>query len=375
MKYRINPKNNEKMSLLGFGAMRLPSLKNGEIDVDESVRIIRYAIDNGVNYLDTAYVYHGEKSEGLVGKAVEDGYREKVTIATKLPLWKIEKPEDMQTIFNTQLERLGVDYVDYYLAHDISEGSVDAVKKFNVPDFQKKLKEEGKIKNMGFSFHGSSAAFFKEVVDYADWDFCQIQLNYMDAEFQAGVEGMKYAASKGLAVIIMEPLRGGQLTDVIPGPIQSYWDSVPIKRSPADWAFRWVANFPEVTTILSGMSTMEQVVENVEILSEIEPNSLSPEELEIINKVAAEYNDRIPYACTKCKYCLPCPAELDIPRIIAMRNEASMFESLKKQKYAYEMFLDPKPSACLDCKECEEKCPQHLHISEIMAETAEMFEG
>ena len=374
MKYRTNPKNNQSISLLGFGAMRLP-MKKGEIDVDESIKMLRYAIDHGVTYLDTAYVYIGEKSENVVGMAMKDGYREKVTVATKLPLWKIEKPEDMQEMFETQLDRLGVEYIDYYLAHDIGNESFETVKKYDVAAFMKKLKDEGKIKNMGFSFHGSSPEFFKEVIDYADWDFCQIQLNYMDAEFQAGVAGLKYAGSKGLPVVIMEPLRGGQLTDVIPGPIQSYWDSVPIKRTPPDWAFRWVANFPEVTTILSGMSTMEQVVENVEILSQLEANSLSAEELEIISKVADEYNKRIPYACTKCKYCLPCPVEIDIPHVISMRNEVSMFDSLEKQKYGYEMFLDPKPSVCLDCKVCEEKCPQHLHVSEIMAETVKMFEG
>ena len=374
MKYRTNPKNNEEVSLLGFGAMRLPTLPNGEIDTDEAVKIIRYAIDNGVTYLDTAYVYHGGKSEELIGEVIKDGYREKVTIATKLPLWMINTEEDMETLFNTHLERMGIDYIDYYLAHDIHDGSFDVLKKFDVIAFMQKKKDEGKIKNLGFSSHASSPAFFKEVIDYYDWDFCQIQLNYMDEEHQAGVEGMKYAASKGIPVIIMEPLRGGKLVDVIPGPIQSYWESASVKRSPADWALRWVANFPEVTVILSGMGKIEQVEENIKILSDAEPNTLTEEELEVINKVAGEYRSRTLYGCTACKYCMPCPAEIDIPAIITYRNEAAIYETMDKLKQGYGMFVNPKASACLDCKACEEICPQHLKVSEIMAETVDIYE-
>ena len=374
MKYRINPKNNEKISLLGFGAMRLPTQANGQIDVDETVRIMRYAIDNGVNYLDTAYLYHGGTSENAVAQVVKDGYREKVTIATKLPLFMINKPEDMMTLLQTQLDRLEIDYIDYYLAHGIKEVSTGIMEKYDVAGFMKKMKEEGKIRNMGFSYHGETSELFKEIIDSADWDFCQIQFNYMDAEFQAGVEGLKYAASKGIPVVIMEPLRGGKLTEAIPESIQAMWDNYPVKRTPAEWAFRWVANFPEVTTILSGMGSMEQVVENVKVFTEIDDNCLNEDELELISKVEAEYNRLIPYGCTSCKYCIPCPAEIDIPEIVSLRNEASMYGAMNNIKGYYSNILKVKASACLDCKACEEQCPQHLPISQIMKETAEIYE-
>ena len=275
MKYRVNQKNNDKLSLLGFGAMRFPMNENGRIDVDEAVKMVRYAIDNGVNYLDTAYIYQDGQSEETLKIAMEDGYREKVSVATKLPFMMMEKAEDMQTAFDVQMGRLGVDCIDYYLIHDINDASYEKYKNFDVLSFMKEKRAEGKITNIGFSYHGEKTDLFKEIIDSYDWDFCQIQLNYMDAENQAGVAGLKYAASKGIPVIIMEPIRGGKLTDIIPDSIQAYWDTINSERTPAEWALRWVANFPEVTTILSGMSTMEQVVENVQVLSDAEADSLS----------------------------------------------------------------------------------------------------
>ncbi|MDR1067896.1 MAG: aldo/keto reductase [Clostridiales Family XIII bacterium] len=373
MKYRTNSKTGESVSLLGFGAMRLPLNADGSIDEAEAVRMIRYAIDNGVNYVDTAYPYHNGKSEPLVGKALKDGYREKVILATKLPVWAIKKREDRYTLLETQLKRLDVPSVDNYLVHDINEGSYNAVKKFDVMDFMREMKAADKIKNIGFSYHGSTVEFFKELIDLFDWDFVQIQLNYMDAEYQAGVAGMKYAAAKGIPVVIMEPLRGGKLVNVIPDTIRAYWDRASVKRTPAEWALAWVANFPEVLTILSGMSAMEQVEDNLRILSAAEQDGLTAEELAIIEQVADEYNKRIPYGCTACRYCLPCPAKIEIPAVIEIRNEVDMYGSKANMKFAYDNFLDPKPTVCTACKQCEEICPQHLNVSGIMAETAGMF--
>jgi predicted aldo/keto reductase-like oxidoreductase len=366
MKYRLNQKTGKDVSLLGFGAMRLPGLGQGKVDEEQTIEMIRYAIDNGVNYIDTAYVYHDGQSEVVVGKALKDGYREKVTIATKLPSWPIKTLEDRDRILNESLQRLGVEYIDNYLVHGINEKTLPDFKKFDVFNFVIEKKAEGKIKNMGFSYHGETFEFFKELIDSYDWDFTQIQLNYMDKEIQAGEAGLKYAASKGIPVVIMEPLRGGKLTDVVPDSIQARWDQTGTGYTPAEWGLRWVANYPEVTTILSGMSTVAQVEENVRILSNADANELSEKELEIIDGVAEEYRARMPYGCTECRYCMPCPQKLEIPSIITFRNEVDMYENLRTTKFAVRNFIDVQPSACTDCKECEDKCPQHLPISQIM---------
>jgi predicted aldo/keto reductase-like oxidoreductase len=353
--------------------MRLPEV-DGHIDEAEAIRMIRYAIDNGVNYVDTAYMYHDGASEVLVGKALKDGYREKVLLADKLHLLFAEEAADQQKILDEQLRRLDLPSIDMYLVHDIHEKLWERAKKYDTLRFMREKQAEGVIKHVGFSFHGETPAFFREIVDAFPWDFCQIQLNYMDTEFQAGVEGLKYAESKGIPVIVMEPLKGGKLTDVLPGPIQAYWDNIGTDRTPADWALKWVANFPAVLTILSGMSTFEQVEENIRILSNAEANGLTAEELAVIGKVAQEYNNLIPYSCTACKYCIPCPVKLKIPYIISLRNEATIYESPEKIAKTVRNLVRPQPSACIACKQCEEKCPQHLPISEIMSESAQMFE-
>jgi predicted aldo/keto reductase-like oxidoreductase len=373
MKYRRNVKTGRDVSLLGFGAMRLPTDAAGKIDEAEAIRCIRYAIDNGVNYVDTAYPYHDGKSEPLVGKALKDGYREKVVLATKLPLWAIKKREDMYKLIDEQMERLDDTFIDNYLIHDINDESYKDVKKWDVISFMQEMKAAGRIGNIGFSYHGTTTEFFKELIDVFDWDFVQIQLNYMDTEYQAGVEGMKYAASKGIPVVIMEPLRGGKLVDVIPDTIEEYWANAPVKRTPAEWALRFVANFPEVLTILSGMSSMAQVEDNIRILSGADADSLTAEELGIIARVADEYHKRIPYGCTACEYCLPCPVKLEIPRIIELRNDVDVYGAKEKVAFVYDNFLDPKPTECIACKKCEEICPQHLHIADIMEETAGIF--
>ncbi|MDR2771221.1 MAG: aldo/keto reductase [Clostridiales Family XIII bacterium] len=376
MNYRIFPKTGEKVSLLGFGCMRLPVLDGDHTKIDEveAVRMIRYAIDAGVNYVDTAYMYHGGKSEVLLGKALKDGYREKVFVADKLPLMFLKTSEDVPRLLEEQLTRLDMPHIDMYLLHDVREKSWEKVPKLKVLDILKEKRAQGLIRHIGFSYHGETTAFFKEVIDAFPWDFCQIQLNYMDTALQAGVEGLRYAASKGVPVVIMEPLKGGKLTDVLPEPIQRYWNDIDVKRSPADWAFRWIADFPEVLTVLSGMSTFAQVEENIQILSNADANALTKEEHSIIGKVADAYNKLTPYACTACKYCIPCLVGIDIPGLISLRNEATIFESAEKVSFSIRNFVRPVPSTCTACRQCEEKCPQHLPIADIMAESAAMFE-
>ncbi|MDR1293332.1 MAG: aldo/keto reductase [Clostridiales Family XIII bacterium] len=373
MLYRTFGKTGERVSLLGFGAMRLPTA-GGKVDEAESIRMIRHAIDSGVNYVDTAYMYHDGVSEEVVGKALKDGYREKVFLADKLPPWFAKDESDLPKIFETQLKRLDTD-IDMYLVHSIEEGHMGVMKELNTYGYVSGLRDSGKIKRLGFSYHGKTTKFFKEVIDSLDWDFCQIQLNYMDKDIQAGVEGLKYAGGKGIAVVVMEPLKGGKLTGRVPDSIQSLWNGAPVPRTPAEWGLRWVANFPEATTILSGMTTMEQLDENLRILSDAKPDALTPGELALIDEASAEYNELIKYGCTSCAYCLPeCPQKIDIPSIIGLNNDTALYDCFEASQFSIQNFVEPKPSACIECKKCEDICPQHLHIADIMKESAELYE-
>ena len=376
MKYRTFEKTGEKISLLGFGTMRLPIVDGdfSKIDEEKAINMIRHAIDSGVNYVDTAYMYHNGFSEVVTGKALKDGYREKVFLADKMPIWFAKEEGDLEKIFNEQLKRLDVDCIDMYLVHNITTPIWNRVKKFNTLEFLEKKKAEGKIKHIGFSFH-DEYPLFEEVINAYPWDFCQIQLNFMDAEFQAGVKGLKLAGSMNIPVIVMEPLKGGKLTDKLPKSIEAYWNQATIKRTPAEWALRWVADFPEVMTILSGMTTQDQVEENIRIMSEADPNSLTEKEQEIIAQVSAEYNHLIQYSCTACKYCLPCPVKIDIPKVIGYYNDWFLFDGNPKIAEDYEMWISPKarPSICIECKACEGHCPQQLPISEIMKKASATF--
>ncbi len=372
MQYRTFKKINEKTSLLGMGCMRLPVDSNDTVKEEETIRIIRDAIDGGVNYVDTAFMYHNGQSEKILGKALKDGYREKILLADKMPIWFAKDEDGMRTIFEKQMTRLDTDCIDMYLIHNVDRGVWKRVQKLNLLPYLEELKAAGRIRHIGFSFH-DSYDFFLEVLDAYDWDFCQIQLNFMDKNHQAGVKGLKAAAERGLGVVIMEPLKGGRITDAVPPTVQKIWDEAPTRRTPAEWAFKWLANMPEVTVMLSGMNAEAQLQENMKTLSDEHVGDLTQEEKDIIDRVSDEYNRLIKYSCTGCNYCMPCPQKLDIPRILRYFNDWNVYEQNPSTKLEYETWIPAgrHASDCIGCKACEEKCPQHLPISQAMKEAAE----
>lgn len=372
MQYRTFPKINEKASLLGMGCMRLPLQEDKSVDETKSIALIRSAIDAGVNYVDTAYTYHKGDSEKIVGKALKDGYREKVLLADKMPVWLAKDKEDIRRMFDTQLERLQVECIDMYLVHNVSAPLWKRARKLEVLPFLEEMRAQGKIRYIGFSFHDTFECF-QEVADAYDWDFCQIQLNYMDQCFQAGVKGLEYAASKGLGVVIMESLKGGRLVAAIPPSVQKIFDACPVKKSPAEWAFKWLANRPEVTLMLSGMGREAELKQNIEILSKEDVAALTDEEATLIDQVAEEYNRLIPYPCTACQYCMPCPQKLEIYKIINYYNDWNVYEQNPNTAFEYENWMTKHGSDCVGCGACLEKCPQRLNIPEAMGKAAETF--
>ena len=382
MLYRNIPKTGEKLSILGFGAMRLPVNENGSINEEKAIAQMRKAIDNGVNYLDTAWPYHGGQSELVVGKALKDGYREKVKIADKLPPWAVKTREDMDAILDKQLEKLGVSVIDYYLLHALEGNSWDRLDSLGVIEFLEKAQKAGKIANIGFSFHGSNKDFIR-IVDAYDWTFCQIQYNFLDTENQAGTAGLKHAAAKDIAVIVMEPLRGGNLSRPdAPPAIQTIWDRAEIKRSPVEWALRWVWNNPEVTVVLSGMNMDEHIDQNIALAGEAEASSLTDAELGLVAQVADKYCELMPVGCTGCQYCMPCPSGVNIPSCFEIYNTARMFgEAKERTQFVYAVMNGgvrgnkTYASQCVECGECMEHCPQHIEIPERLKEVAEYCEA
>jgi uncharacterized protein len=367
MQYRKFGKLEWQVSVLGFGCMRFPNKgKPEDIDEAEATRMLRYAIDHGVNYLDTAYGYHGGNSERVVGRALKDGYREKVRLATKLPCWLVNTSEDFDRLLNEQLEKLQTDHIDFYLLHALHKDSWHKVRDLGVREWASKTLAEGRIRYLGFSFHDDCDTF-KEIVDAYEWTFCQIQYNYIDIENQAGTEGLRYANSKGMAVVIMEPLLGGRLVNP-PQPIQSLWDQNPTKRSPADWALQWLWNQPEVSVVLSGMSTMQQVVDNLTSAGWSSVNSLTKAELALVDQVRVVYSGLCPIPCTKCGYCMPCPNGVDIPGNFEVYNSGVIYQSPEWARNEYNNWIakEARASVCIQCLECEEKCPQHIMTSEWM---------
>ena len=363
MKLRQFPGTNVKVSPLGMGCMRLPTLdaENNPIDRPEAIRMIRTAIDRGLNYVDTAYGYHGGDSEVLVGEALADGYREKVTLTSKLPLWKVEKYEDMEALLDEQLSRLKTDHLDFYLAHAVDGERFDRLMPVGLLQFFDEMKKKGKILHVGFSFHDDFDVF-KRVVDSYPWELAQVQMNILDEFNQATMKGVEYAASKGIGVVVMEPLRGGALTRNIPEEVQALYAAQPVRRSPAEWAFRYLYNRLEVVTILSGMSTMEQLTDNLKTFDKFEP--LSEKETETIDKVVAMINSRMQNGCTACRYCMPCPAGVDIPRNFRIWNLYHMYGNYNAVKWDWEDGLgeEHKAKNCIKCGKCEKACPQKLSI-------------
>ncbi|MBN2075802.1 MAG: aldo/keto reductase [Dehalococcoidales bacterium] len=377
MKYRKFGKLDWEVSVLGFGAMRLPQTSEnmGDVDEEESIRMIRYAIDRGVNYLDSAYLYHMGKSEPIIARALEDGYREKVRIATKLPVRMVESADKFDDYLNEQMERLKTKKLDFYLLHGLNGESWPKVRDWGILDWANEKLAEGKFSYFGFSFHDDYDVF-KDIIDsYDNWTMCQIQYNYMDKDYQAGRRGVEYAAEKGLAIVVMEPLRGGSLTQETPESITKIWNEAPVKRSPAEWGLMWVWNQPEITIALSGMSTMEQVVENTEIAGRAEPGLLTPEELGIIDRVSEAYRSLRPIPCTGCAYCMPCPNGVEIPQIFQIYNDAKMYNNIHMGRFRYQMTdmlkEEQRGDQCIECGQCLEACPQSIEIPDWLKKAHE----
>jgi predicted aldo/keto reductase-like oxidoreductase len=366
MQYRKFGKLDWKGSVLGFGAMRLPqnSQKPSDVNESEAIRMIRYAVDHGVNYVDTAYPYHEGQSERVVGRALKDGYREKVKLATKLPPWEVESAADFDRIFNKQLERLQTN-IDFYLLHALNSRSWPKIRDLGVLDWAERMMADGRISHLGFSFHDEFDVF-KEIVDaYDNWTFCQIQYNYMDTEYQAGRRGLEYAAGRGLAVVVMEPLRGGHLTKKPAGQVTRVWAEATPKRSQAEWGLLWVWNHPEVSLALSGMSTMEHVVENVAVADKARAGMLTAEELALLKRVRQAYEGLSPVPCTDCGYCMPCENGVEIPRIFQIYNEAKIYGDPQRGRMFYNgLQKEQRADQCTECRECTEACPQGIDIPE-----------
>jgi hypothetical protein len=366
------------LSILGFGCMRLPVEANGHIDELLATKMLRYAIDQGVNYVDTAYPYHNGEGEPFVGRALRDGYRERVQLATKLPSWLIETRADMDRYLAEQLARLQTDQIDFYLVHSLNKDSWEKISQLGITEFLYAAIADGRIRYAGFSFHDRMDVF-KRIVDAYGWTFCQIQYNFMDEEYQAGTEGLRYAAARGLGIVIMEPLRGGMLTREI-AAIRQIWGRAQVRRSLAEWALRWIWNHPQVAVVLSGMSTLEQVRQNVSYACASLPDSLLPEELALFEKVTTEYRKRIRVPCTSCDYCTPCPSGVKIPTCFEMYNLAHIYDAPDRAKVVYDFLLKGGAasgpafaSLCQECGTCEELCPQGIPTRERLKEVAAFF--
>jgi predicted aldo/keto reductase-like oxidoreductase len=364
MQHRRLGKLGWEVSVLGFGAMRLPLVgkEMGQVNEPESIRMMRYAIDHGVNYVDTAYPYHEGRSEGVVGKALKDGYREKVKVATKLPVWLVEDAKDFDRYLNEQLERLQMEKIDFYLVHGLNSKSWARVRDLGVIRWAEGAMADGRFDHLSFSFHDDFEAFKRIVDGYDDWTFAQVQYNYMDIDYQAGRRGVEYAASKGLPIVVMEPIRGGQLAKTR-GPVAEVWKTAARKRSPAAWALLWVWNQPEVSVALSGMSTMEQVAENVALADSARPGILTPEELAVIDRAREAYKGLVPIPCTDCRYCLPCSGGVEIPAIFELYNDAMVYEDRGAPRWRYRQLKEEeRADRCNKCGECTDACPQEIDI-------------
>ncbi len=381
MNYRTLGTTQEQASILGFGCMRLPVIDRdmAKIDEEKAIPMVRYAVDQGVNYIDTAWPYHGGMSESFVGKALQNGYRKKVHLATKLPSWLIEKESDMEKYLDLQLERLQTNVIDFYLIHALKKTYWENLKAHNLFNFIESIRKKGKIKHIGFSFH-DHINLFKEIADAYDWTFCQIQYNYLDENYQAGKEGLAYAARKGLGMIVMEPLKGGNLVSGLPGEVTDAFDHAETQMNPAAWGLKWLWHHPEIHVVLSGMSTMEQVKMNIHYANEAKANCLTASELNVIEKVRSIFNTQKRIPCTACEYCMPCPYGVNISKNFHSYNEYYRFktdEAREKAKFTYNMTIRPdeKASQCTACGACEEHCPQAIEIRKDLKKVIQLFES
>jgi len=383
MQYRTFGKLDFKPSALGFGAMRLPVVVGADgkpdfkqIDYPAATAMLHRAIDGGVNYVDTAWMYHEDTCETWLGEALKGGYREKVKLATKMPVWEVKKPGDFDRILDIQRERLQEDCIDFYLLHSLDAAHWKCVVEQGQLASAEKALADGRIAHFGFSFHGTHE-LFEEILAATDlWEFCQIQFNYMDEDYQAGRRGLELAAAGGLGVIVMEPVRGGMLARNLPPQIEAVWAGAPVKRTPAEWALQWVWNNPEVSFLLSGMSEMRHVEENLVYAERSRPGLLSAGELALVVRVRDLYRELSPIPCTACRYCMPCPQGVNIPDILELYNDAHMFGDPARQRVFYTWLdEDERADKCTACGECEDKCPQGIAVSSWMEKTQAFLTG
>ena len=376
MNYRTDKYGN-KLSILGFGCMRFP-MKAGRIDLAETEREILTAIEGGVNYFDTAYIYPG--SEAALGEILErNGLRDRVYIATKLPHYLIKSREALDKLFAEELRRLRTDHVDFYLMHMLTDTDTwERLKAMGIEEWIAEKKASGAIRQLGFSYHGNSDMFCK-LIDAWDWDFCQIQYNYMDEHSQAGRRGLNHANGRGIPVVIMEPLRGGKLVSHLPEEAKRIFEGYPVHHTPAQWAFRWLWNQPEVTVVLSGMNSDEMVRDNIQTASTVQVGELGPEEEAMLRQVVAAINSKMKVGCTGCGYCMPCPKNVDIPGTFAAYNrryQEGRFWGFVDYVICTLLRKNPTPASnCIGCGKCEKHCPQHLPIREKLGEAQKELEG
>ncbi len=366
MEYRKMEKLNISTSLLGFGCMRFPTNADGSINEEETLAMIDKAYQSGVTYFDTAYPYHGGKSEEVTGKALARYARDSYYLATKLPIWGVKSVADAERIFQEQLKRLQKDYVDFYLMHALNAGSWKTVKELDLLGYCEKLRAEGKLKYLGFSFHDEYAVF-EEILTAYPWDFCQIQLNYMDKDTQATLKGVELAKKLGIPMIIMEPIKGGSLAKLPYDGIDELFKKARPEASTSSWALRYVASFDNIKVVLSGMSTMAQVEDNLDTFAHFAP--LNETEQRIIEQVADALNKRVQNDCTSCRYCMPCPAGVDIPKCFAIWNQYHIYENTNETKWNWTQGIEESKKAlhCVQCGKCEQACPQHIAIREDLA--------
>ncbi len=376
MNYRLDKYNN-KISLLGFGCMRFQTTL-GKIDMAKAEQQIMEAFRGGVNYFDTAYVYPG--SEAAIGEIFEkNSIRDQIYIATKLPHYLIKNLDGLEKLFQEQLRRLRTDHIDYYLMHMLSDVATwNRLKELGIEQWLADKKNSGAIRQVGFSYHGNSDMFC-QLVDAYDWEFCQIQYNYMDEHSQAGRKGLNYANEKGLPVIIMEPLRGGRLVNNLPEDAKKIFAEYKENHTPAQWAFRWLYNQPEVTCVLSGMNTLEMIADNIKTASTTEIGSLGPAEEEMLQTVVNAINSHMKVGCTGCGYCMPCPKGVDIPGTFSSYNRRyydGKFWSVVEYIKCTALRKDSTAASnCIGCGKCETHCPQHIAIREELKNASKELEG